>query len=194
MTIGAVLLVFGMLLLLIGILGGGFEMKELKIPKVGPLPRVIAFKLSILFLLLGTSMILAEFRPYDDGTSVSGASEGGSSTGVSSTGGSSSVDFKIYDELGPSQISEQVTVLIDGRLVGTITVNEYYPSSVMNVTVPRSGQHSYTIEAQAVFYDQGQVFEYTGAGQGMIDVEEGKEFYLVATISGSTWLVSLVER
>lgn len=191
MTIGAVLLVFGMLLLLIGILGGGFEMKELKIPKVGPVPRVIAFTLSLMFLLLGTAMILTEFSPpsYPNESPSVGPSEPGRESVPTF-----SVDFKIYDQLGESQLSEQVSVLIDGKFVGTITVNEDYPNSVMNITVPSAGQHSYTLDAQAVFYDQGTAFEYSGAGQGMIDVSEGDEFDLAASISGSTWLVSLVER
>ena len=191
MTIGAVLLVFGMLLLLIGILGGGFEMKELKIPKVGPVPRVIAFTLSLMFLLLGTAMILVEFSPPSS-VSADTPQSGGSSEGRLVP--ASSIDFMVYDQLGESQISEQVSVFIDGNFVGTLTVNEDYPNSVINVTVPTAGSHSYTLDAQAIFYDQGQAFEYSGAGQGMIDVEEGDEFDLAASISGSTWIVSLIER
>jgi hypothetical protein len=43
----------GALLLLVGILGGGFDIKEVKIPKVGTLPRMGAFAAGVFFLYVG---------------------------------------------------------------------------------------------------------------------------------------------
>lgn len=98
------------------------------------------------------------------------------------------------DQLGQGQLSEQVTVLIDGKNVGNLTVNEQYPTSSLTVTVPHSGQHSYTAEAAAVFDIQGNPVEYTGAGQGMINVQRGQVYSLRGSISGNTWLVSIEEE
>lgn len=47
---------FGCLLLMVGILGGGFEVKELKVPKVGRASRLTSCAFSMLFVFLG-------FRP-----------------------------------------------------------------------------------------------------------------------------------
>jgi ABC-type sugar transport system ATPase subunit len=91
-------------------------------------------------------------------------------------------------------VSDQVTVLVDGRTVGDLTVNQDYPDSRMTVTVPKPGQHSYTAEATAVFNADGNLLQYTGVGQGMIDVEPGRIYSLQGSISGNPWLVSIVEQ
>src|ERR1700730_18006366 len=52
MTIQTLLLLFGALLLLIAIVGGGLEVKELKIPKVENTPRIIAAVGGIVFILM----------------------------------------------------------------------------------------------------------------------------------------------
>jgi hypothetical protein len=44
------LILLGALLLLVGIIGGGFEIKELKIPKVGIFPRIAALTLGVLLI------------------------------------------------------------------------------------------------------------------------------------------------
>lgn len=48
MTPELLLFIFGALLILIGILGGGFDVKELKIPKVGAGVRICAILVSSL--------------------------------------------------------------------------------------------------------------------------------------------------
>lgn len=47
------LALFGMVLLFVGILGGGIEAKEIKIPKVGILVRTVSIILGVAFLLIG---------------------------------------------------------------------------------------------------------------------------------------------
>jgi hypothetical protein len=165
---------FGAMLLLIGILGGGFEIKELKIPQVGRVPRFLAASVGALFIILGVGM-----------------ESGGSTLTPPVPSPSSAVDFMIYDALGEGQVSEQVTILIDGKSMGTLTVSQYHPSAAMTVTVPRPGKYSYTAEATAVYNIDGELYQYTGTGQGMIDVKSGKNFILVGSISGNTWLISL---
>lgn len=49
--------VFGALLLLIGLLGGGFEVKELKLPKVGWSIRLISITVGMFFLAIGLNVI-----------------------------------------------------------------------------------------------------------------------------------------
>lgn len=56
MTTEVLAFIFGCILVLIGIIGGGFEVKELKIPKVGWPTRVIAIIGGIDFISLGIEL------------------------------------------------------------------------------------------------------------------------------------------
>jgi hypothetical protein len=105
----------------------------------------------------------------------------------------SAINFTINNNLGTEmgQVSEQVGVSINGRSVGTITVNRNYPTSTLTVTVPKPGQYTYTANARAVFTN-GQ--EYTCAGQGNIDVIGGKKFNLIANVGGNTCSIALQEK
>ena len=44
---------FGCFLLMVALVGGGFQVKELKVPKVGRVPRLTSCAFSLLFLFLG---------------------------------------------------------------------------------------------------------------------------------------------
>ena len=170
--------VVGGLLILIGIIGGGFEVKELKIPKVAWPTRFAALAVGAFFIGLGANIPDA-------------ITEAPFTTPVHAE--AQPVTFTIADRLGDGQVSEQVTIVLNGRRVGTLTVNEHYPNSELSVTVPRAGQYSYTAEAAAIFHAEGGLREYFGAGQGVIEVEAGKIFDLVASMSGDTWLISLMD-
>lgn len=68
MSIETIAFLFGVLLLSVGILGGGFELKELKVPRVGGLPRASAAVLGLVFVGLGIGIkndvpLLAALRP-----------------------------------------------------------------------------------------------------------------------------------
>ena len=186
MTIQIAAFVFGGLLLFVGMLGGGFEVKELKVPKVGIGVRVASVAVGILFVCLGFS------GPMEGSLQPSGSHDSG--VALAATPQDEPVDFTLTDQLGDRELSEQVTVLVDGRNVGNLTVNQDYPNSRLMVTVPKPGQHSYTLEAVAVFNVQGTAVQYVGAGQGMINVSHGKVYFLSGTFTGNTWLVSIQEQ
>src|SRR5260370_14892253 len=123
MTPQIISFVFGAFLIFIGLLGGGFEVRELKIPKVGLGVRILAIVGGLFFMTLGIGI-------QSNGTTPEKAN-------------SSPVNFTISDDLGEEQVSEQVTVVLDGRNVGDLTVNEQYPSSTIPLTVPQEGRYSY---------------------------------------------------
>lgn len=177
MTPELLLFIFGALLILIGILGGGFDVKELKIPKVGAGVRICAILGGLFFIALGI------------GIQASGSTPGSSN----SSGSPSPVNFMIYDDLGEGQVSEQVNVLIDGRFVGDLEVNQRNRRCRLPVFVPQEGLHSYHLESSAIFRFDGANREFTGVGQGTIDVRPGKVFSARGGVSGDTWLVSLEE-
>lgn len=177
-----VVLMLGGLLLLTAIVGGGFEIKEAKIPKIGGGARALAGIFGVVLILFGINMLYVKEPDYKN----QGV------TNRSPDTNSDAVTFTIKDDLGASQVSEQVRIIIDGRVVGDLTVTEYFPSAKIEVAVPRPGSHSYALQATAVFRDnEGNQFEYNGAGQGNIDVSSGKHFQLASTISGNTWLAHL---
>jgi hypothetical protein len=142
MGFDTVAFVFGGVLLLVGIIGGGFEVQELKIPKVGWAPRLFATLAGLVFLCIGVNVqsTAAAGRgtppaPAPPPTVVQ--------TSVPPT--PAPIDFTIRDQRGENQVSEQVAVLIDGRVVGNLTVNEQYPNAGLTVTVPRPGRYSFTV-------------------------------------------------
>ena len=171
MTSEIVPFVFGVMLILIGILSGGFEVRELKIPKVGPGVRILAAVGGLAFITLGIGIQCRDTTPEK--------------------ANSSPVNFTISDVIGDEQVSEQITVVIDGRNVGDLTVNEQDPRSTITVTVPREGKYSYVLDASAVF--KGDNAELHGVGQGTIDVKSEKAFTARGCVSGNRWIATLVE-
>lgn len=169
------LLLLGGLLSLIAIIGGGFEIRELKIPKVDRLPRTFAGISGILLILAGIAVSEAgkqEFQPSVD---------------------SEMITFSIKTQLAENEVSEQSRILIDGRPVGDLTVNEHFPEAMLTVTVPARGRYSYTVSSTLVFNHEGKLAEFAGAGQGLITVEHGKAFELQAAVSGNNVILAIAE-
>lgn len=181
MTADIVLVVLGTLLLLTGILGGGLEVRELKIPQIKGAARMLASIAGAGLIALGMQMQPTDRSPVsakrDDSVPLR----------------SSMTSITIRDRLGENQISEQVRILIDGRDVGTISVNEHYPVAMITAIVPSDGKHSYFLEARAVFDFNGHLREIVGVGHGMISVSSGKEFELISSFNGNTWLAHMEE-
>ena len=75
-----------------------------------------------------------------------------------------------------------------------MTVSALHPKSMLKVKVPRAGRYSYSLAANAIFNVEEQPKEYSGVGQGQINVEQGKRFSLQGAISGETWIASVVEQ
>jgi hypothetical protein len=195
MNIAVLAFGLGALLLLVGILGGGFEIKELKIPKVGWPPRLVALVAGGCFIVLGIGQNASVNAPTSPNIPlVSG--DVSKPTPPPPVAKEEPVEFSIYDQLGQNEISEQVTILLEGRRVGTLTVNEEYPGPAMiSVTVPQTGRYSYTAEATAAFNFNGERRDFACAGQGTINVRRGKSFDLRGSINSSnTLLISLEER
>lgn len=178
MTVEIASFLFGGLLMLIGILGGGIEIKELRVPQIKGITRFFCIAGGVFFILLGVGLkssdTLNNSQPQNDKQS-----------GL--------IYFKIRDELGENQISEQVAILVNGREAGILTVNEYYPTSTLTVAVPHDGDYSYVLTAIAVFREEdGTQREINGAGQGIISAKNGDLFYeLASSITGDTWLAHM---
>jgi hypothetical protein len=179
MKLNLIAFLFGVILLAISIIGGGFELKELKVPKVSWFPRLISAFVGMFFVVLGIGL--------DPSTSDPGSAL---SNPQSTNPPQSSINFTISDKLGAEigQVSEQVTVFINERMVGTLTVNQDYQQAVLQVTVPSPGGYTFTANGRAVFSDG---VERSCAGQGNVDVSDGKNYAVTANIGGNTCSITL---
>jgi hypothetical protein len=163
----------GALLVLAGILGGGFTVPKIKLPKLGSIVRVISTIVGLALILIAVAI--------------------GNPTPNQTSKPAPLVKFTIRDQLGQDQLSEKVRILINGCEVGNLSVDAVYPSSSITVNVQTEGKYSYALEADAVFEINKRLKEYVGVGQGTVEVSDGKIFELVGTISGDTLLAHLEE-
>lgn len=180
LDIGIISFVFGGLLIILGILGGGFELKELKVSQIKGFSRFMCLTVGLFFIFLGIAL---EFRDYP-----------GSTLQSSKNDNSRLMYFTIRNQLGEAQISEQVRVVINDKLIGSITVSSEHPSSEISIAVPQEGRYSYQLSVTAYFLDEkGNYFEYSGLGSGYIDVRSGKIFSIIGQIDGNRWQAWLEE-
>jgi hypothetical protein len=161
---------FGILLLFVAIVGGGFEMRELKVPRVGKIARIASAVAGVFFLAIGLPGTSGQL-----GTTLEPVKADEPVEEVTTTA-PTSVDFTVSDYLGELQITEQLVVHIDGRMVGTLTVDTVHQESSVTVTVPEPGQYDYSLDSQATFDLDGEPIELSGHGEGQINVEEGSSF------------------
>lgn len=190
MTTNIAVFGFGAILILVAILGGGFELKEFKVPRVGWAPRVIAGISGVLFVLWGVGISGPSAAKVEEAKSYAPTSASALAAAPENP-----VEFTIHDEFGQDgRLSEQITISIDGKFVGQLTANQQDPRSMLTVTEPRPGRYSYSLFATKIMNINGTAYRYEGTGQGMITVDQGKKFELVEGTSGDTWLISLVEQ
>lgn len=102
------------------------------------------------------------------------------------------VEFTLYDRLDRNQVSKYLSVALDGKPAGTLTLDEAHPSGTLKLTVPKAGAHAYALEGvltvRGFFGGQQQL---RGHGRAAIDVSPGQTFEPRVTIKGNTAHFSL---
>ncbi len=185
MTLEIVSFAFGGLLILTGMLGGGLQVRELNIPRIGAAARGAFMAVGVLFIGIAVSINPTARAPASTALSAP--------TGAPTARGET-ISFRIHDELGVGQVSEQVKVVINGRNVGSITVSAMHRNSELLVVLPHEDRYSYQLAANAVFIEDGdKLTEYIGIGEGYINPADGMHFALEGEVSGSTWQTRLVQ-
>jgi hypothetical protein len=168
-TVPAILLLFGGGLLRIAILGGGFEIHELKVPKVGRGPRILAGVVGALFLLLGISTQEGSNPP---------------SSYQSDRSFSHRIQFYIFDELTSDMIasgqSEQAEILIDGIKRGDIGISKYFAKGQLLIEVENEGSHYCMIKGSAIVLIANLLRTVFCTGDGTIYVTAGSRFLVDA--------------
>jgi hypothetical protein len=189
MSVNALAFIFGAFLVLTAILGGGFEIKELKVPKVGWAPRFLATIAGLAFIMLGVGMTV------EHGAQSASARPPAARPAVQRE--PQLADVQIVDQLDQDagQVSEHVDVIIDGKVVGTLGVDPAHTDAMMGVSL-KPGLHSYALQSDTMWdpQDGSDYVPVSGDGQGQIDVEPGKIFDVTANLRDYTLGLTLVER
>ena len=183
MTIEAISFIFGILLIGTSLLGGGFQAREINVPKIGNTGRIVCAVLGGAFIVLGIVLNPAP-KSANSAESTTNPKEGDNWIG-----------FQVINRLGEKQVSEQVRVVIDGQVKGTITVSELHPQADLLVSIPRAGRYHYQLIVSTVFMGKNnELVDVDGAGEGYINVTNGAIYELEGNMSGGIWRVALIQR
>ena len=170
MSASVALLLIGGLLLMVAIIGGGLELKELKIPRVERLPRVGCGIAGIVFVLLGFSSIdPPQGRGSQEARQILVTEK------ASANRGRFTIINKLSSEGIASGQTEQAQVRIDGNYVGHLTTSNQFPVAELVVEV-NEGQHSFVLQAKSLQSIANQMIEINCFGTGLIDVVNGARF------------------
>jgi hypothetical protein len=84
--------------------------------------------------------------------------------------------FSIHDLLVESMVSDRTLVEIDGKVVGTLTVDQSRPRDNLTIEVSKPGPHTYALMSITVYDTAGGPRQFSGHGTGTIDVHPGRSF------------------
>ncbi len=180
--------IFGALLTLIGLLGGGFEAKEIKIPKIAGIGRLISLIFGLSLIWFGYNLSLND-NAKDKSIDNSNQRE---ESGLQ-------VYFTIQDELIMddfiSDYEGQTAVYINGLLIGTVTISSTYPLSSITASMPNEGRYDYYLEGSARITDYGgNVSDIYCMGNGTIDVESGKVYQIIGRYDANQCVMMLRQK
>jgi hypothetical protein len=169
MSLEYLLIGAGLLLVLAGFFGGGLEVQQIKVPKIGGVLRLLSCLVGLIFVAVGLYIRAP-------------ANKDEAEAGTIKPFYSSPVEFTIYDKLGNGgeNQSETFEIEIDGKPRGNISTNTVYPESSMLFTVQSEGSHSYYLKAHAEFLAQNKKRTIDCIGEGNIMVKHGSRFLLDA--------------
>jgi hypothetical protein len=201
MTIELLVFGFGGLLLLLSLIGGGFEVKELKIPKVGWGTRLCSGALGLIFVLMGLGLTnqSAKETPIAPAIETPAASVRTKSAPVpvpapvpAPAPEPRTQQFTIYTELDPGQLNERANIWINQVFIGTIYLDIYRRNGSLVVTVPPGNFH-YMLEIWTTYNAYGQPVELYGSGQGWLRADPNATYIIRGQFSGQQLIVGLVE-
>jgi hypothetical protein len=183
----------GALLVLTAIVGGGLEVREFKIPKIGRVARAAAglSGLVCIFLAIGLASVATEDTPGGGPMVINNIPKPAEASAAETR----PLKLRLHDELAGDQLTEQVDVVFDGRHVGDIKVNADFPTGMIELTVPKAGSYDYTLQSTTEeLLDDGSTIVVAGSGQGHVSVGGDADFDVQFADSGTARNVTLVSR
>ena len=154
----------GVILLILAALGGGIEVKELKVPQINPISRFFCAISGVCLVFFGmyvTNPNTSPIKLHPIRKSV-----------VAPT------NFTISDALNEKFNAEQIEVFIDGNSVGILKLDKLLPFSVLKIPVPSEGKYQYRLAGRIIKETSSGSKEYTISGKGYIQVVNGITFIM----------------
>lgn len=167
MELHTISFVFGATLLIVGIWGGGIEIKELKIPRVGGMVRSLSLLIGIIFIVLGLW-----------GGGLLGA-------GNSINGDNKKISFTIKCSLGRfnelREIESAARISVDGQQVANFFLDKNNPSQSASIYLQKPGEYTYYFEGYTI-WSNAPNDRVPISGNGIISVENGDAFEMRADL------------
>lgn len=170
MTIPLVTFALGGILILVSVLGGGFEVRELKIPKVNWITRLMAAVAGMLFIVVAIGIDQKVSRPEDSTTSLIKDEQ------VPPPAPPKRINFVVTDELGENQVLEATTVYINGSHIGDFSLNPQLPRASLAGWASSAGAYNYHLQTLLqVNREDGQA-RLQCRGEGIVHLVEGARY------------------
>jgi hypothetical protein len=175
MTSDIILIIAGCVLLLIGLVGGGITSQYGAVGKVdGNIPRTLCVIAGFCLIGIGVGLKIWPQSIRNDNPVAKPDPEivGYQPRGAKTEPKSESVTFSIFED--PNSDNEQLDFMFDDQIHSRIVVSPVANITTVAVTVPSAGLHDYTIRGYTYHGDDRIDF----AGNGQVDVLEGRQFYV----------------
>jgi hypothetical protein len=113
---------------------------------------------------------------------------------VPTSGGSepsSSSSIRILYALAPQQLTGQISVVMDSRPAGVLTVRLNRPTAVLFAQVTSAGRHTYRLAGITTFRSGTGQVEVAAHGQGVVDAAPGDTVAIRSTRQGQAIVLTL---
>ncbi len=182
MNLPVVCLLIGGGLLALALLGGGVKIRDYVVPRIGARLRALAGVLAVPFAAGGVFLYAQGPEPMK-------------AVAAPVVQAPRLVTIHIEKVLGEGQLSEQVLVLLNAQLVGSVTVSEHHRSAEVRVAVLGEGRHKYQLVGDCAYRDADGVKQYAkGMEAGYLDVEDGATYVLKGELVGSRWRAEIFKK
>ncbi len=190
MNMPTITFILGGILLLASILGGGFEVRELKIPKVNGISRLIAAVVGAFFILCAigldqNSAKAADAAPHPTTqaalTQAQQPQEYQRPQQVQEPQQppqqSRRINFYVQDELSEGQLLETTRLYINGSDIGQFTLNPSAPRGSIAGWATNPGSYNYQLRSSLLVAQQnGQRIPLSCHGEGVVHLVEGARY------------------
>ncbi|HEX8625606.1 MAG TPA: hypothetical protein VF782_11070 [Allosphingosinicella sp.] len=186
LSVEAIAFLFGCALLVVAIVGGGISFKGTRIPKLPMVPRVLCGLVGLGLVLTGLKVINLPSSPERPPRPRHCQNLPPNNVPPNTP------SVTITDRLGDNQDYERIDMSIDGRLVGTLCVEEGRESDKIVVPqVNREAQWSATGSEQRKLRDK-TVRLRSIQGRGSIDLTQAGSYSVRIVADGSSDSVQVV--
>jgi hypothetical protein len=176
----------GVILLVLAAIGGGIEVKEIRVPHISPTNRSLSAIAGMILVVLG--VYLSPGNPWNDkkddtpldssGVKQVSAINNQQFTTVAFKKAEEKIRLVVIDKLGEGQIREKFDLSINGKIIGSIDVTPMNPIGRIEYDLSAEGVYNYEILGTLRKIWNGDETTLILAGKGKIAVIEGKSFNL----------------